>query len=122
MRSTIVGVALALLLALPAAASADYRTGNHWVVAPKAAASILRSHGQEFRGGVLSPGWHQVNLVRCKGDAGPAYDVNRGRGLYHHLWCAASLYGESDHFATFDLWWTGQNAYRTSNLEYPSYS
>jgi hypothetical protein len=121
MKLKLLILALAAALAFPALASADFRTGNHWMVAPKAAASIIHNRGQRFRGGPVTS-WATVNYVHCTGDSGPAYDVNRGRGLYHHLWCAASLYGQAHVFVTFDVWWLGQNNWRVTSIAFPSYS
>lgn len=109
-------------LALPAAASADYRYDNHWTVTPKLAEQTLRQHGQQFTGPETGNRWQRINYVHCKGDPSHAYDVNRARGLYHHLWCAASLRGNSRVFATFDLWWVGDSNYRTSDIDFQAYA
>lgn len=79
------------------AASADFRTGNHWMASrPQAERFVLtRTHS---------------TTVICRGDSSGLYDVNRARGLYHHFRCAANDRNRPGGFYAFDLWVIGPSA------------
>jgi hypothetical protein len=100
------------------AASADYRDSNPWVQSvPQAKIILLGANGRRFKGPATGMRWMNLRSVKCQGDASGDYPVNRGRGAYHHMWCAGWLYPSV--VVLFEYWPTGQRPsdYRVSDIQ-----
>lgn len=100
-------------LALPAAAQADYRTGNTWQVTSPGAQRALIGYRV-----IIDGRYYPVAAARCKGDRTGTYAIDRARGFYHHLWCGVAVRGSTAGYAV-DFWQTGQGKYdyRLSNFQ-----
>jgi hypothetical protein len=108
-----VAFVIGIMTILPAAASADYRYDNRWMVtSPGAQESLVKYYGV-YVDGVR----YKVIAAKCTGDSSGDFAVNRGRGMYHRLICGVALRGTSTG-AGLVFWQTGRGAYdyRTSDV------
>jgi hypothetical protein len=104
--AALAAIVATLLFAVPA--NADFRTGNHWMSSRPAAERFLRVSV------------HATYAV-CRGDSSGDYDINRGRGLYHHFGCALTVPGHPGGFFGVQLWVIGQDGnknFRTTNISW----
>lgn len=110
---------LALLLALPATASADYRNGNSWVATTPNAQHALVKY-QRLRSPETGNAFRHVTYAKCVGDRSGDYPINRGRGMYHHMHCGVVVAG--GYVFSLDFWATGEEnwQYRASDIHFVS--